>query len=42
VVKGATALRARDIGVRATIDSDVHARQQNDGAEADCAQEDTA
>ena len=35
VVKGATALLARDIGVRATIDVDVYREAARDVAEAD-------
>jgi hypothetical protein len=35
IVKGATALLARDIGVRATVDIDVYRAAARDGAEAD-------
>ncbi len=42
VVKGATALLARDIGVRATIDIDVYRKAARDVAEADLRQAATA
>ncbi len=35
IVKGATALLARDIGVRATIDIDIHRETTREMAEAD-------